>query len=180
MNGGDSGGTSTTDATKCYSGRGNYLHTSHTVLDPPSWDLLWLRGTFKRNWGCDAAWWSRRYGRVFGWTGRGPSWWDNERPEFPFVQWSHPPTRNRFTILTLEGRGSVDFGHCGDPDDRKQFLLIQHVTSYRDGDKDVDFTKRGHCFGLHSATGVKTNGDKFGGYSRDNPTTKTKVANAPD
>lgn len=164
-----------TGSGSCSSARANYIHTSHTLQDPPNIDLAWKRTTSRRLWGCDSGWFSERPYRVTSWTGSGPSWWHNRRPKYVHVSWGcHPPNRCNRALAKSYGKLWTDVDHCEDI----TFKLTTEVRTFSDGHKTVRFRQHGWCAGISGSTDVKVNAeraDNFGANAED----KFRHANPP-
>ena len=148
----------------CYDAQTNWIRTSMTIQGVANDDLAWLRTTMKRLWGCGSTWWSEKTdggyeSKVFGYQGttRDFHWWDPEQyPVFDPSNWQcDPPAECASADQHVDAAWRLDAPNpCG----RDQVIRIEvNVYTMADGDKLVNWNRKGHCGGLKYPNRVKIN-----------------------
>ncbi len=151
--------------------RSNWIHTGHTIQDPPNIDLAWLRTSFNRSWKCTTTWWSEDSGDLIAYDGSGPNWWSHDPPYWAVINWRCYPLPSSCSQAKAEARA---WFHCDLANCRKDFRIDNAVRTNADGSVTFQTEKNNTCFGLHSSTGYKVNQSKTDGYGGAQ-TTRTAV-----
>jgi hypothetical protein len=157
--------TSSPNASKCYTAKANWVHSSITIQGVANDDLAWLRTTGRRLWGCDGAWWSEArddgyWSKVFTYAGvtNDFPWWNHyEYPIYEYSEWHcHPPSHCAYAGQHSGASWRIDPpSPCGN--EVHSIVIRAHVLTLSDGGKVVSHNREGHCNGLRYPEESKVN-----------------------